>query len=48
MLDRLFATLLLWGLRGCLAWFVMHEATGVAVEKLDEVARALNSLQVGL
>ena len=48
MLDRLVASLLLWGLEACLAWFVMHEATGVAVEKLDEVARALNSLQVGL
>ena len=48
MLDRIIATLLLWGLRGCLAWFVMHEATSVAVEKLDEVARALGTLQAGL
>jgi hypothetical protein len=47
MLDRIIATLLLWGLRGCLAWFVMHEATSVAVEKLDEVARALGTLQAG-
>ena len=48
MLDRLFATLLLWGLRGCLAWFVMHEAMSVAVEKLDQVARALDTIQAGL
>ena len=48
MLDRLFATLLLWGLRGCLAWFVMHEATSEAVEKQDQVAPALDTIQAGL
>lgn len=44
MLDRLVATFLLWGLRACLAWFVMHESTGVVVGKLSEVSRALSGL----
>jgi hypothetical protein len=35
---------MLWGLRGCLAWFVMHEYTAVLTEKLDAVARALNGV----
>ncbi|MGN6572319.1 MAG: hypothetical protein ACTHLO_12980 [Pseudolabrys sp.] len=48
MLDRIVATLLLWGLRGCLAWFVMQEATSVVTEKLDEVSRALSGLSAGL
>ena len=48
MIDRLIAALLLWGLRGCLAWFVMHEASGVVTEKLDQVSRALSTLQAGL
>ena len=48
MLDRLVATLLLWGLRGSLAWFVMHEYTMVLTEKLDEVSRALTRLSAGL
>jgi hypothetical protein len=44
MLDRLVALLLLWGVRGCLAWFVMHEYTGVVSEKLNEVSRALSGM----
>jgi hypothetical protein len=48
MFDRLVASLLLWGLRGCLAWFVMHEATSVLTEKLNEVSRALSGLSAGL
>ena len=44
MLDRLLATVLLWGLRGCLAWFVMHEYTGVVADKLNEVSRALGGI----
>ncbi len=48
MLDRLIATLLLWGLRACLAWFVMHEYTAVLTDKLDQVYRALSGLQAGL
>lgn len=44
MLDRLIATFLLWGMRGCLAWFVMHEYTRVVVDKLNQVSRALSGL----
>jgi hypothetical protein len=44
MLDRLVAMLLLWGLEGCLAWFVMHEYTSAVAERLDEVTRALSRL----
>lgn len=44
MLDRLIATLLLWSLRGCLAWFVMQESTSVVTEKLNEVSRALSGI----
>lgn len=44
MLDRLLAIFLLWGLRGCLAWLVMHEYTGVLTDKLNEVSRALSGL----
>jgi hypothetical protein len=44
MLDRLVATFLLWGLRGCLAWFVMYEYTRVLTDKLNEVSRALNGM----
>ncbi len=48
MLDRIMATLLLYALEGCAAWFVMHEAAGAVTEKLDEVSRALGALQAGL
>jgi len=41
MLNRLIPLLLIWSLRGCLAWFVMHEATMQITQRLDEVARAL-------
>jgi len=41
MLDRLMATLLLWGLEACLAWFVMHEYTGAVAARLDDISRAL-------
>ena len=41
MLDRLMAELLLWGMRGGLAWFVAHEYATVVVAKLTVVSRAL-------
>lgn len=41
MLDRVIAELMLWGIRGGLAWLVAHEAGQIAAEKLSEVARAL-------
>lgn len=44
MLDRLVALLLFWGLRGGLAWFVMHEAALEITQRLDEVARALGGM----
>lgn len=44
MLDRLIPLLLLWGLRGGLAWFVMHEAALQITQRLDEVARALGGM----
>lgn len=44
MLDRLIPLVLLWGLRGGLAWFVMHEAALEITQRLDEVARALGGL----
>ena len=44
MLDRLIATFLLWGLRGGLAWFVMHEYTLEVTQRLDEVVRALGGM----
>jgi hypothetical protein len=44
MIDRLVPLLLFWGLRGALAWFVMHEAALEITQRLDEVARALGGL----
>lgn len=44
MLDRLIATLALWGLRGGLAWFVAHEYVTVVSDKLNSIARALGGL----
>lgn len=44
MLNRLVAVLMLWGLRGGLAWFVMHEYTAVLTDKLNEVSRALSGI----
>jgi len=44
MIDRVIAELMLWGLRGALAWFVAHEAGLFAAEKLNEVARALSQM----
>ena len=44
MLDRLIAELLLWGMRGGLAWFVAHEYAVVVNEKLTEVVRALGGM----
>ena len=44
MLNRLVAVLMLWGLRGGLAWFVMHEYTTVLTDKLNEVSRALSGM----
>jgi len=44
MLDRVFAELTLWGIRGGLAWLVAHEVGLMAAEKLNEVARALGRL----
>ena len=48
MLDRIIGRLLLWGLQGCVAWFVMHEAAATVTERLDEVSRALGAIQAGL
>jgi len=44
MLDRLLSLLLLWGLRGGLAWFVMHEYALAVTQRLDEVVRALGGM----
>lgn len=44
MLDRLLAILALWGLRGALAWFIAHQYTTIAVDKLGTVTRALGKL----
>ncbi len=44
MLDRIIAELLLWGLRGGLAWLVAHEVGIVITEKLSEVSRALGHM----
>lgn len=44
MLDRLVASLLLWGLEGCIGWFVMQESTSILTEKLTEVSRALSGM----
>ena len=40
MLDRVIAELMLWGVRGGLAWLVAHETALIAAGKLNEVARA--------
>jgi hypothetical protein len=44
MFERLAAALLIWGMRGGLAWFVMHEYTAALTDKLDAVSRALSGL----
>jgi hypothetical protein len=44
MLDRIIAELVLWGVRGGIAWLVAHEVGLIAAEKLSEVARALGQL----
>ncbi|GEM_PF-1195800 len=44
MLDRLIAISLLWGMRGCLAWYIAHEYAIVVNEKLGSVLASLNSL----
>ncbi|HZD88867.1 MAG TPA: hypothetical protein VE224_02105 [Pseudolabrys sp.] len=44
MLDRIVAELMLWGMRGGLAWLVAHEVGLVAAEKLNEIARALGGM----
>ena len=44
ILDRLIAMLMLWAIRGALAWFIAYEYTTTVREKLDVVARALSKL----
>jgi hypothetical protein len=44
MIDRLMPLLLLWALRGGLAWFVMHEYTLEVTQRLNEVVRALGGM----
>jgi hypothetical protein len=44
MLDRLMPLLLFWGLRGGLAWFVMHEYALEVTQRLNEVVRALGGM----
>lgn len=44
MLGRLIPLLMLWSLRGALAWFVMHEATLEITQRLNEVSRALGGM----
>ena len=44
MLDRVIAELMLWGVRGGLAWLVAHETALIAAGKLNEVARALGRM----
>ena len=44
MLDRVIAELMLWGVRGGLAWLVAHETGLIVAEKLNEVARALGRM----
>ncbi len=43
-LDRLIAIVMLWGLRGGLAWFIAHEYTTIVTEKLTAVSRALGKI----
>ncbi len=43
MLDRLIAEMLLWGMRGGLAWFIAHEYATFVDKKLAAVSRALSS-----
>lgn len=44
MLDRLIALLMLWALRGALAWFIAYEYTATVGAKLESVTRALARL----
>ena len=44
MLERLFAELFLWGMRGALAWFVAYEYASYVEQKFTEVTRALGAL----
>ena len=44
MLDRLMAILLVWGMRGCFAWYVAHEYSDMVNEKLGFVLHQLNQL----
>ena len=44
MLDRLIASVMLWSLGGCVAWFIGHEYTAMFSDKFDAVSRALGGL----
>jgi hypothetical protein len=44
VLERLMAELLLWGVRGGLAWFVAHEYAAAVNAKLLAVTRALTGI----
>ena len=44
MLERVLAELMLWAMRGGLAWFVIYEYTSYVEQKFDEVTRALNAI----
>jgi hypothetical protein len=44
MLERLVAQLLLWGMRGALAWFVAYEYARFVEQKFTEVTGALSAL----
>ena len=44
MKARVIAEILVWGMRGALAWLVAHESARFASEKFYEVARALGAM----
>lgn len=44
MLERFVATLLLWVMRGALAWFVAYEYARYVEQKFAEVTGALRAL----
>lgn len=44
MLERVIAELLVWGIRGGVAWLVVYEYTTYVEDKLTQVMRSLGSL----
>jgi hypothetical protein len=44
MAERLIATVMLWAMRGSMAWLIAHEYASFMSEKLEAVTRALSKL----